>query len=124
MAVILHEDHQDRSARRCSVAGPSITIERGTKQATSTTKEDERLGMQKSFLAMAIGLATVFQSGHALAGKNLDAVKTRGALICGVAAGGLAGFMMADSQGKWKGLDVDVCRAVAATIFGDSEKVK
>ena len=80
--------------------------------------------MQKSFLATAIGLAMVFQSGHALAGKGLDAVKARGALICGVAAGGLAGFMMADSQGKWKGLDVDVCRAVAATIFGDSEKVK
>src|SRR5712692_2718647 len=87
-------------------------------------RENGRLAMQKSFLAMAVGLATVFQSGHALAGKGLDAVKTRGALICGVAAGGLAGFMMADSQGKWKGLDVDVCRAVAATIFGDSEKVK
>src|SRR5882672_7383044 len=80
--------------------------------------------MHKLLLAMALGLATVFQSGHALAGKDLDAVKTRGTLICGVAAGGLAGFMVADSQGKWKGLDVDVCRAVAATIFGDSEKVK
>ena len=32
--------------------------------------------------------------------------------------------MLADSQGKWTGLDVDVCRAVAAAIFGDSEKVK
>ncbi len=32
--------------------------------------------------------------------------------------------MLADSQGKWKGLSVDVCRAVAATIFGDSEKVR
>jgi general L-amino acid transport system substrate-binding protein len=80
--------------------------------------------MQRSFLAMAIGLATVFQSGHALAGKDLDAIKARGTLICGVAAGGLAGFMMADSQGKWKGLDVDVCRAVAAALFVDSEKVK
>jgi general L-amino acid transport system substrate-binding protein len=80
--------------------------------------------MQKLLLAMALGLATVFPSGHALAGKDLDAVKARGVLICGVAAGGLAGFMLADSQGKWKGLDVDVCRAVAAAIFGDSEKVK
>ena len=80
--------------------------------------------MQRSFLAMAIGLATVFQSGHALAGKDLDAIKARGTLICGVAAGGLAGFMMADSQGKWKGLDIDVCRAVAAALFVDSEKVK
>ncbi len=80
--------------------------------------------MQKLLLAMALGLATVFPSGHALAGKDLDAVKARGVLICGVAAGGLAGFMLADSQGKWKGLDVDICRAVAAAIFGDSEKVK
>ena len=80
--------------------------------------------MHKLLLAMALGLATVFPSGHALAGKDLDAVKARGVLICGVAAGGLAGFMLADSQGKWKGLDVDVCRAVAAAIFGDSEKVK
>jgi len=80
--------------------------------------------MHKLLLAMALGLVTVFPSGHALAGKDLDAVKARGVLICGVAAGGLAGFMLADSQGKWKGLDVDVCRAVAAAIFGDSEKVK
>jgi general L-amino acid transport system substrate-binding protein len=80
--------------------------------------------MHKLLLAMALGLATVFPSGHALAGKDLDAVKARSVLICGVAAGGLAGFMLADSQGKWKGLDVDVCRAVAAAIFGDSEKVK
>ena len=80
--------------------------------------------MHKLLLAMALGLATVFPSGHALAGKDLDAVKARGVLICGVAAGGLAGFMLADSQGKWKGLDVDVCRAVAAALFGDSEKVK
>jgi len=87
-------------------------------------KDGGRSVMQKLLLAMALGLATVFPSGHALAGKDLDAVKARGVLICGVAAGGLAGFMLADSQGKWKGLDVDVCRAVAAGIFGDSEKVK
>ena len=87
-------------------------------------KDKGRLAMQKLLLAMAVGLAAVFPSGHAVAGKDLDAVKARGVLICGVAAGGLAGFMLADSQGKWKGLDVDVCRAVAAAIFGDSEKVK
>ena len=87
-------------------------------------KDKGRLAMQKLLLAMAVGLAAVFPSGHALAGKDLDAVKARGVLICGVAAGGLAGFMLADSQGKWKGLDVDVCRAVAAALFGDSEKVK
>ncbi len=80
--------------------------------------------MNKSFLAMAAGLAMVFQANNAFAGKDLDAVKARGALICGVAAGGLAGFMLVDNQGKWSGLDIDVCRAVAAVLFGDSEKVK
>ncbi|MGZ5908606.1 MAG: amino acid ABC transporter substrate-binding protein, partial [Reyranella sp.] len=80
--------------------------------------------MHKLLLAMAAGLAAVFPSGHALAGKDLEAVKARGVLIYGVAAGGLAGFMVADSQGKWTGLDIDVCRAVAAALFGDAEKVK
>ena len=68
--------------------------------------------------------ALLLPAGPALAGKDLDAIRARGSLVCGVAAGGLAGFMMADSQGKWTGLDVDVCRAVAAALFGDSEKVK
>jgi general L-amino acid transport system substrate-binding protein len=80
--------------------------------------------MQKSFLAMAIGLGLVFQSGHVLAGKERDSVKARGQLICGVAVGGIAGFMVVDSQGKWTGMNIDICRAVSAAIFGESEKVK
>ncbi|MDB5488360.1 MAG: ral L-amino acid transport system substrate-binding protein [Reyranella sp.] len=80
--------------------------------------------MKKLFLTMAIGLVTAFQSGQAMAGKDLDAVRARGNLICGVAVGGIAGFMMVDSQGKWTGMNVDICRGVAAAIFGDSEKVK
>src|SRR4029078_3182627 len=55
--------------------------------------------------------------------KDLDSIRSRGALVCGVGQG-TAGFMRADSRAKWVGLDVDVCRAVAAAIFGDSEKVK
>jgi general L-amino acid transport system substrate-binding protein len=79
--------------------------------------------MYKHSLAAVAGLAAVFASGSAMAGKDLDAIKARGNLICGVPTG-TAGFGMADSQGKWVGLDVDVCRAVAAAIFGDAEKVK
>lgn len=56
-------------------------------------------------------------------GGTLDAVRQRGAVNCGVNTG-LAGFGIADSQGKWTGLDVDVCRAVAAAVLGDAEKVK
>src|SRR4030088_1813908 len=79
--------------------------------------------MHKTSWAVAAGLAAIFTSTGAMAGKDLDAVKARGALICGVGTG-TAGFMLQDSQGKWVGLDVDVCRAVSAAIFGDAEKVK
>src|SRR5713226_9939102 len=79
--------------------------------------------MHKATLAAVAGLAAILSSTGAMAGKDLDAVKARGSLICGVGTG-LAGFYLTDSQGKWTGLDVDVCRAVAAAIFGDSEKVK
>src|SRR4249920_1517917 len=79
--------------------------------------------MRKYSLAAAAGVAAILASGSAMAGKDLDAIKSRGQLICGVGTG-TAGFMLADSQGKWVGLDVDVCRAVASAIFGDAEKVK
>jgi general L-amino acid transport system substrate-binding protein len=59
----------------------------------------------------------------AFAGKTLDAVKSRGAVVCGVNTG-LAGFSQADPQGNWSGLDVDVCRAIAAAVLGDANKVK
>ena len=79
--------------------------------------------MKKLMLA-AIALAATTLAPHAaLAGRDLDAIRARGSLICGVGLG-TAGFMLADSQGKWKGLSVDVCRAVAAAVFGDAEKVK
>lgn len=57
------------------------------------------------------------------AGKTLDAIKERGQVVCGVNTG-LAGFSAADSAGKWSGLDVDACRAIAAATLGDAEKVK
>jgi general L-amino acid transport system substrate-binding protein len=57
------------------------------------------------------------------AGKTLDAIKARGQVVCGVNTG-LAGFSAADSSGKWSGLDVDVCRAIAAAVLSDPEKVK
>src|ERR1700704_5074947 len=79
--------------------------------------------MHKATVAAAAGLAALFISTGAMAGKDLDTVKARGSVICGIGQG-TAGFMLQDSQGKWIGLDVDVCRAVAAAIFGDSEKVK
>jgi general L-amino acid transport system substrate-binding protein len=79
--------------------------------------------VNKYMAAGIVAAALVGAAGTAHAGKDLDAVKARGQLICGVNTG-VAGFALADSQGKWVGLDVDVCRAVAAAIFGDAEKVK
>lgn len=70
------------------------------------------------FVAIVLGA-----TGTAQAGKELDAIKARGSLLCGVGTG-TAGFMLANSQGKWVGLNVDICRAVAAAIFGDADKVK
>ena len=80
--------------------------------------------MRRILLSMALGAAMVLQTSHAMAGKDLDAVRARGQLICGVAVGGIAGFMVVDNQGKWTGMNVDICRAVSAVLFGDSEKVK
>lgn len=74
----------------------------------------------RTWLAMAaLGLCLP----QAWAGKTLDAVKQRGQVVCGVNTG-LAGFGAADSQGKWSGMDVDVCRAVAAAVLGDANKVR
>jgi general L-amino acid transport system substrate-binding protein len=69
--------------------------------------------------AAALGLASL----PAQAGKTVDAIKARGQLVCGVNTG-LAGFSAADSQGNWTGLDVDVCKAIAAAMLGDASKVK
>ena len=54
---------------------------------------------------------------------TLQNVKDRGTLSCGVSQG-LPGFSTPDDKGNWTGLDVDVCRAIAAAIFGDPTKVK
>ncbi|MFZ3218650.1 MAG: amino acid ABC transporter substrate-binding protein [Rhodoferax sp.] len=68
-------------------------------------------------------LGALLLTSPAHAGKTLDAIKARGQVVCGVHTG-LAGFGAADSSGKWTGLDVDVCRAIATAVLGDGEKVK
>src|SRR5262245_63942987 len=59
----------------------------------------------------------------ALAGPTLDSVKGRGKLVC-AANGNRAGFSALDSRGQWKGMDVDTCRAIAAAVLGDADKVE
>ena len=78
----------------------------------------------KSLVAAAAlsGVAAI-ASMPASAGQTFDAVKAKGFVQCAVNTG-LAGFSFADSQGKWTGLDVDLCKAIAVAMFGDAEKVK
>ncbi|WP_260294338.1 amino acid ABC transporter substrate-binding protein [Sedimenticola hydrogenitrophicus] len=73
-------------------------------------------------IASAVALTAVMSS-NAFAGATLDGVKKKGFVQCGVSTG-LPGFSSADEKGNWSGLDVDVCRAVAAAVFGDAGKVK
>ena len=73
------------------------------------------------YIGAAFG--AVLLGSAANAATTLDAVKAKGFVQCGVSQG-LPGFSNADDAGNWTGLDVEMCRAVAAAIFGDGSKVK
>lgn len=75
-----------------------------------------------SLLLFSLALAATLPATSAVS-QVLKTVKDRGTLNCG-SNPGLAGFGLADAQGNWQGLDVDFCRAMAATIFNDPTKVK
>jgi general L-amino acid transport system substrate-binding protein len=77
--------------------------------------------MTKHILPIAAG-AVLGLIASAATAATLDDVKERGELHCGVSTG-LPGFSNPDAQGNWSGIDVDVCRAIAAAIFGDPSKV-
>jgi general L-amino acid transport system substrate-binding protein len=74
------------------------------------------------FLPLIALLALLFASGHPARAQTLKAVMERGTLNCGVGQG-LLGFSSMDDKNAWSGFDVDICRAVAAAIFGDPTKV-
>ncbi len=78
---------------------------------------------QIKLAAVTVAILGAALAAPAHAGKTLDAIKARGQVICGVNTG-LAGFASADSSGKWSGLDIDVCKALAAAVLSDAEKVK
>ncbi len=77
----------------------------------------------RTMMTVVSTLALAIAAGTAHAGATFDAVKKKGFVQCGVNSG-LAGFSAPDEKGVWKGIDVDVCRAVAAAVFGDASKVK
>ncbi|HVY98450.1 MAG TPA: amino acid ABC transporter substrate-binding protein [Dongiaceae bacterium] len=76
-----------------------------------------------NLVRMAVaGAALIVGFSVAAQADTLDTVKQRGKLVCGVNTG-LAGFGAPNDQGQWSGLDIDVCKAVAAAVFGDASKV-
>src|SRR6516225_10613136 len=78
--------------------------------------------IKKLWVLTLVGAMTALGSA-ARAGVTLDKVKAAGQISCGVPTG-VAGFGAPDSQGRWAGFDVDICRALSAAIFGVADKVK
>jgi general L-amino acid transport system substrate-binding protein len=82
--------------------------------------------MLKLIRLVAIGLATLALTVDAMpasAQQTLEAVKKRGHLICGV-DGNLPGFSLFNAVKEWEGMDVDLCRAIAAATLGDANKAE
>jgi general L-amino acid transport system substrate-binding protein len=74
--------------------------------------------------AVALGLVQFSMPAEAAGGKTLETVKARGMLQCTGHDGSYLGFAEVDDKGNWKGMDIDLCRAVATAIFGDPKKLK
>jgi general L-amino acid transport system substrate-binding protein len=72
-------------------------------------------------LAACLSAAAILPA--AAAPPTLPIVKKRGFLLCGV-NGQLPGFSMRDDKGQWSGFEIDICRAIAAAVFGDASKVQ
>jgi general L-amino acid transport system substrate-binding protein len=68
-------------------------------------------------------VGVVIDAADAGAQTRLQQIRSRGALVCGVSPG-IAGFATVDSQGRYSGLDVDICRAIAAAVFGSDQNVR
>jgi general L-amino acid transport system substrate-binding protein len=76
----------------------------------------------KKLSIMIAGVAGLLAASAAQAG-TLEDVRAKGFIQCGVSQG-VPGFSNPDDDGNWTGIDVDVCRAVAAAVFGDAQAVK
>jgi general L-amino acid transport system substrate-binding protein len=78
--------------------------------------------MKRASLVLTLALAATVPAGTVFA-QTLKTVKDRGILSCGVTSG-LPGFSSPDDKGNWTGLDVDLCRAIAAAVLNDPTKIK
>jgi general L-amino acid transport system substrate-binding protein len=76
----------------------------------------KRVGLWLAVATLGLGASQAFAD-------TLQVVRDRGVVQCGVTTG-FAGFSAPDAKGQWQGLDVDMCRAVAAAVFGDASRFK
>jgi len=74
--------------------------------------------------AIAVGFTQIATPAQAAGGKTLETVKARGVLNCPGHDGSYLGFAEVDDKGNWKGMDVDLCKAVGTAVLGDPAKVK
>lgn len=74
--------------------------------------------------AVALGLLQLSMPAEADGGKTLETVKARGVLQCTGHDGSYLGFAEVDDKGNWKGIDIDLCKAVATAVLGDPSKLK
>lgn len=79
--------------------------------------------MKKNVSKLISTAAVAMTVSAGAAAATLDDVKAKGFVQCGVSQG-VPGFSNVDDKGNWTGIDVDACRAVAAAVFGDAQKVK
>src|SRR6266849_6517123 len=82
-----------------------------------------RLATCCAVAAGMIGFAGAGWAQNEVKSATIDAIKKRGQLVCGVDTG-IPGFAFQDAAGKWQGLDIAYCRAIAAAVLGDADKVK
>jgi len=104
-------------------AGQPLRMERSALPDGNTEHGGVEMNGYRGVLSALVILLLGAWVNPAFGGQTLDAVKKKGFVQCGVNTG-LPGFSNADDKGNWKGLDADTCRAVAAAIFGDADKVK
>ena len=84
-----------------------------------------KFGFTLGAAALVLGALALAQPAHAQGSGSatIDNIKSRGQMVCGVTTG-VAGFSLPDSKGVEQGIDADMCRALAAAILGDGDKVR
>ncbi|MEI6159588.1 MAG: amino acid ABC transporter substrate-binding protein [Roseococcus sp.] len=78
--------------------------------------------MKRAFLGLAGLILAGLATAPAEAGAVLDRIRRDNVVRCGT-GGSVAGFSSIDSQGNWRGIDVDFCRALASAVLGDPNRV-